>query len=115
MMQGTTPQGIYIDPQPQSGLRETLEILRRRKWTILVVTAIVVAAAVGYALLRPTTYTAEAVVLVSGTGTTPGTDDPAEINLETERGLASSTTVATEVVRDLDLDSEPSNLADEIE
>ena len=114
-MHGTTPQGIYIDPQPQSGLRETLEVLRRRKWTILVVTAIVVAAAVGYALLRPTTYTAEAVVLVSGTGTTPGTDDAAEINLETERGLASSTTVATEVVDDLGLDSDPATLAAEIE
>lgn len=113
-MQASSPQGIYVDPRSQSGLRETLEILKRRRWSILVVLAVVVTAAVVYGLSRPTTYTAEATVLVSGTGLTPGTDDPAEVNLETERGLASSATVAAEVVTELGIDEDPADLAEEI-
>src|SRR5688572_5172333 len=113
-MSENPPHGFYIDAQPHAGLGETLEALGRRKWTILIVLVLVVAAAVTYGMLRTPLYTAESTVLVSSTGVSaPG--EEVEINLETERGLASSLVVATEVVEDLGLDEDPAVLAEDIE
>src|SRR5687767_8081561 len=112
-MQESPPHGFYIDAQPQAGLSETLEALGRRKWTILIVLLLVVGAAVAYGLLRTAVYTAESTVLVSSTGVSaPG--EEVEINLETERGLASSLVVANEVVAELGLDTDPATLAEDI-
>jgi capsular exopolysaccharide synthesis family protein len=78
-------------------LREYLAVLRRRKWSILLVTVLVVGAALAFSLSQTPLYTARAKVLVAGpVGTF--------INLETEREVAGSQPVADLVREDLRLD-----------
>jgi capsular exopolysaccharide synthesis family protein len=76
-------------------IRDYLRVLRQRKWTILVATALVVAGAVAYSMQQTPLYQSQAQVLVKalplrasggGFGSVP--------NLQTERELALSQAVA---------------------
>ncbi len=109
-----TPQHIFSE-QPQGGVRDTVDLIWRRKWSILLVLTLVLAAATAFALTRETLYSATARVLVSGTGMAPGTDEPAEINLETEKGLGTSAQVVQEVAETLAIPDEITTLHEEIE
>ena len=80
-------------------LREYIAILRARKWSILLVTALVIGATLGFSFSQTPLYTAKAKVLVSGPGS-----QTTFINLETEREVAGSQPVAALVQEDLDLD-----------
>ncbi|MGH2739803.1 MAG: polysaccharide biosynthesis tyrosine autokinase [Actinomycetota bacterium] len=80
--------------EQQWQIQRQLLTLRRRKWIVLAVTALVTISAVGFSLLQDAVYTSTAKVLVNAISTDPsafGSDDP---NLETERELASSRSVA---------------------
>ena len=109
----TSPQAFT--EQPQGGVRETVDVIWRRKWSILLVLALVLGASTAFALTRQTLYAATARVLVSGTGMAPGTDEPAEINLETEKGLGTSAQVVEEVAAALGIEDEFATLYEEIE
>ncbi len=80
-------------------LREYLSVLRARKWTIILVTLLVVGSAVGFSYLQTPQYTAEARVLVEPLPTNQATAAvtsvyPPPVNLETEREIVDSLPVA---------------------
>lgn len=93
------------DPQ-QTGtdLREFLTILRNRKWSIGLLTLLVVGAAIFFTFRETPEYTSETRVLVLPTAPA---NSPffflATTNLDTEAGLVSSDSVASIVRDDLDL------------
>lgn len=84
----------------QSGdLREYLSVLRARKWTIILVTLMVVGSAIGFSYLQTPQFTAEARVLVEPLPTNQATAAvtsvyPPPVNLETEREIVDSLPVA---------------------
>src|SRR4051794_38468302 len=89
-----------VNPPPQDqplDLRQYLTILRIRKWTVIVVTAVVFFAVMAYSLRMTPMYTSTAKVLVKPLtanaevfGTQPGNS----IVMDTERELVTSTSVA---------------------
>ncbi|MGH2662866.1 MAG: polysaccharide biosynthesis tyrosine autokinase [Actinomycetota bacterium] len=107
MREATQPSGEDTSPS----LRTYLAILRvRRRW-VIGATVLGVAASLLYSFLQTPMYEAQAKVLVR-----PVTLSPAELtapvppNLETERGLAASVTVADRVVDELQLSESPHDL-----
>jgi polysaccharide biosynthesis transport protein len=90
-------------------IREYLSILRLRKWSILLVTLLVLGAALLFSSQQDPVYSSEARFLVkpvsiSGDQTTPS------LNMETERQLAASTEVAERVIDKLELEQPPKAL-----
>jgi capsular exopolysaccharide synthesis family protein len=81
-------------------LREYLAILRYRKWTILLTTALVVASALFFSLRQTPVYESETRVLVRPSAPAPGVA-PTPVNLDTERALVDSAAVASLVRKDL--------------
>jgi capsular exopolysaccharide synthesis family protein len=81
-------------------LREYLAVLRARRWSILLVTFLVVGAALTFSFFQTPLYTAQARVLVAA----PSGGFSGLINLETEREIAASEPVAALVNEDLGLD-----------
>ena len=81
-------------------LRHYLGVIRRRKWSILVVVATVVAATMFFSFRQTPVYTSSARVYVTplNVGTTPSL-----VNLETEKALIVSSKVASTVKKNLDL------------
>ncbi|MBA2312125.1 MAG: hypothetical protein H0V97_04900, partial [Actinobacteria bacterium] len=80
-------------------IREYLAILRARKWTVLIVVAVVVGIALAYSLRQTPLYSAEARVLVK-----PITSNEVYIpppNLQTEAEILASEPVAKLVSKDL--------------
>lgn len=80
-----------------SDLRELLATLLRRIWSIVLITAVFVGAAVGFASTRTPTYAASTRVLVQGPTalqTLGNAPVGAPVSLETERELVASTAVA---------------------
>ncbi|MDQ3915612.1 MAG: polysaccharide biosynthesis tyrosine autokinase [Actinomycetota bacterium] len=76
-------------------LREFLGILRIRKWTILIVATLVVAAALFFSARERPLYKSEAKVLVKAIPPAGGSNTfPVSPNLETERELVESESVA---------------------
>lgn len=80
------------DGAPSRDLREFLGILRVRKWSILVVTLLVVSAAIFFSSRQTPLYRSEARVLVKAVTATQGSV-PQIPNLETERELVTSESV----------------------
>ena len=105
----TDLRGEQFEPEPPH-LREYLAVLRLRKWSIILVTALVVASTVVFSFLQTPLYESETKVLVKPVSLSPGTALPTLPNLETERGLVSSVPVAEKVAEDLGLGGEPSGL-----
>lgn len=86
-------------------LRQYVSILKYRKWQIIAIITLIVASALAYSYSQTPLYTSEASVLVKSP--TAGTLEAGEApNLETERRLASSETVAALVADDIGGDPE---------
>lgn len=81
-------------------LRDYLAIVRYRKWTILLITALVVASALFFSLRQTPIYESETRVLVRPS-TPPAGVAPVPVNLETERALVDSAAVASLVQEEL--------------
>jgi succinoglycan biosynthesis transport protein ExoP len=96
-------------------LREYLAVLRYRKWSIIMVTALVVASALGFSFLQTPQYEAEAKVLVRPVTVSPQAAAPVPPNLETERGLVASVPVAERVIEGLQLAEAPQDLLESLE
>lgn len=97
------------------GLREYLQVLRVRKWTVLGVLALVVGSALAYSLTRTPIYEAEARVQARPTVLT--TTDPAgtELNMETEVQIATSNNVAAIATDKLGVDQSDPELLNNLE
>lgn len=108
-------QDGYPSEQPEAPLREYLSILRFRKWSILGITALVLASALFFSFRQTPIFEAEAKVLVKPVVVT--TTQPIGIppNLETERALASSVPVARLVIEELGLGEGPEALLGNLE
>jgi len=84
-------------------LRDFLALLRRRKWLVAIVTVLVVGAAVFYASRQTPIYKSRAGVLVKPIGPMSSMSFYyGPVNMETERGVATSTAVAELASKDLD-------------
>ena len=88
----SSPIEQHADHEPTIDLREYLAIVKTRKWTILVVTILVLGAAIGLSAAQTPMYTAQARVLVEIPLLESG--QPQLVNLETESQLVGSETVA---------------------
>jgi succinoglycan biosynthesis transport protein ExoP len=110
----TTLRDEQIEPEPPQ-LREYLAVLRLRKWSIMLVTALVVASTLAFSFLQTPLYESETKVLVKPVSVSPGVAPPALPNLETERGLVSSVPVAQKVAEELGLGGDPSVLLDDLD
>ncbi|MBA3738292.1 MAG: polysaccharide biosynthesis tyrosine autokinase [Actinobacteria bacterium] len=95
-------------------LREYLAILRYRKWTILFITALVVASALFFSYRQTPIYESETRVLVRQS-TPPAGVAPTFVNLDTERALVDSAAVASLVQEQLDLPRSPEALLGSLE
>jgi non-specific protein-tyrosine kinase len=95
-------------------LREYLAVLRYRKWSIILVTALVVAGALAFSFVQTPQYEAEAKVLVRPVTVSPQTA-PVPPNLETERGLVASVPVAEKVAEELQLSETPPDLLESVD
>lgn len=84
-------------------LREYLAVVHARRWNIIIVTLLVVAAAVAFSLIQTPLYTASARVLVDPLPTDPQSFDPVQaVDLNTQREIATSEPVAALVKDELD-------------
>lgn len=99
-------------------LRHYLGILKSRKWTILVVTAVVIASALLLSYRQTPLYQAEARVLVNPLPTATVTTLPSQlsppVNLQTEKEIVGSVPVAELVAEELDV-ADPVELLDDLE
>lgn len=90
----TTPENAateeYVD------LRQYISILRYRKWSVILVAFLVLAGALAFSLRQTPLYRSEAEVLVKAPST-PGVLLSQQPNLDTERQIALSETVAERV------------------
>lgn len=89
-------------------LRESLAVLRARKWTVIAMTLLVVASALAYSFTRTPLYRANARLLVKGVPNSAGIVSVP--NLETEGQIVASHPVATLVGEELGLDIPPQEL-----
>lgn len=87
-------------------IREYLAILRLRKWSILLVTVLVLGAALLFSSQQDPVYSSESRFLVKPVSIS-GEEGAATLNMETERQLAASTAVAQFVIDRLELEKEP--------
>ena len=94
----------------QSGadLRSYLTVLRRRKWSIILVTLLTFAGAMALSFSQTPMYRSSARVLVRSIET--GDESSDSVNLETERALVDSTAIATIVSDALSRNTPPSDL-----
>jgi tyrosine-protein kinase len=91
----------------QTDIRAYLAVIRHRKWTILLVTLVVVGTALVFSFRQTPVYTSDARVYVTPIGPSASATT-ATVNLETERGLVDSVAVASIVRSDLGL-SQPAD------
>jgi polysaccharide biosynthesis transport protein len=98
----------------QGDLREYLTVLRLRKWTVLVVLALVVAAAIAFSLTRTPIYTADARVQARPISLS-SSDPDGTLNMETEKVLAKSINVARIAAEKLDFKGAPADLAENLD
>jgi tyrosine-protein kinase len=82
-----------------SELRDYLAIFWKRRWWVLGIAALVVAGAIVYTTLEAPRYASQAKILVQSPQWSAGDLGQATPDMETERELAESSTVAREVVR----------------
>jgi tyrosine-protein kinase len=116
----TVPMGQQAELPQDEGrapIREYLSILMLRKWSILLVTFLVLGAALLFSSQQNPVYSSEARFLVKPVSIA-GDETAATLNMETERQLAASTAVAQLVIDRLELEKEPkallNNLAVEV-
>lgn len=90
-------------------IREYLAILRLRKWSILLVTLVILGAALLFSSQQDPVYSSESRFLVKPVSIS-GDQTTVALNMETERQLAASTAVAERVIDKLELEKEPKAL-----
>jgi uncharacterized protein involved in exopolysaccharide biosynthesis len=79
---------------PQFELRRNLAVLRRRKWSVLAVTAVVVGGAFASSFLQPPVYRSKCEVLVQAVSLVPTEPSgAAAVNMKVERQVAISSEV----------------------
>jgi capsular exopolysaccharide synthesis family protein len=88
-------------------LREYLGILWLRKWSIILVTLLVLGAALLFSSQQTPMYSSEARYLVKPVTISGQANAATQVNLETERQLVSSTQVTGFVIDRLELESPP--------
>ena len=96
------PLQMEAGSAPRTDLREYIGVLRFRKWTIGIITVIVVGSALGFSLRQTPIYVSQTRVLVRPPATAVGVAAP-PINLETERALVDSAAVASLVREDMNV------------
>jgi len=99
------------------GLRQYLDVLRRRKWIVLAVVAVAVAAAAVLSFLQDSTYEAEMKVVVGQEGTLIQTEvlgSATQTLAATMADLLQSNVVAERVIDQLGLDTTPEKLLDDV-
>ncbi|MGH2826601.1 MAG: polysaccharide biosynthesis tyrosine autokinase [Actinomycetota bacterium] len=92
------------DTEETIDLREYIAILRARKWSILITAGVVIVATLAFSLQQTRLYTAEARLLVEQLPSSQDETLAPVVNLETERELVQSVTVAELVKEELDLE-----------
>ncbi|MGH2787985.1 MAG: polysaccharide biosynthesis tyrosine autokinase [Actinomycetota bacterium] len=90
-----------IEERP-ADLRDYLAVLHRRRWTLLSTVGLVVVATLAFSVRETPMYQSEAELLVKQTTVTSTNAPPVLLNLETEKELAESESVAAMVGRRLD-------------
>ena len=88
----------HTHQEGQGDLREYLRVIRTRRWTIALVTFLVVGAALAFSLRQTPVYEATAQVLVEPTSTDP-TQVPTPPDLVTEQQLVATPVVAQEAAK----------------
>lgn len=99
-----------------SGLRHYLEVIRRRKWLLLGVTAVCVAIAVVLSEVEKPVYRAETKIVIGQGGglVQPGFANSIQPYTATMSDLLSSNIVATRVIRSLGLNMSPHALLSKV-
>jgi capsular exopolysaccharide synthesis family protein len=91
--------------QDSLDIRDYLAVPKAQKWSIIIVTALVAAAAIGFSYMQTPLYSAEARVFVTPQTTPQGfTAAPQPVDVDTESQLVESEQVASKVRGDLNLD-----------
>jgi capsular exopolysaccharide synthesis family protein len=93
--------------EPGADLRAYIAVLRRRKWSIAVLTIAVGASALFVSFRETPIYASESRVLVTPIGSASSASALGVPNIETESRLIDSAAVADRVVRNLDLKGGP--------
>jgi len=93
----------------ETDIRAYLAVIRHRKWTILLVTLVGVGAALFFSFRQTPVYTSHARVYVTPIGPN-ATTITTTLNLDTERGLVDSVSVASIVRSDLGLSQSADSL-----
>jgi capsular exopolysaccharide synthesis family protein len=90
-------------------VREYLSVLLFRKWYVIGVTALVVVGAMAYSYLQTPMFSSQAKVLVEAVSLS-ATQPASEPNIETEKQLVDSATLAALVTRNLHLSTTPEDI-----
>jgi succinoglycan biosynthesis transport protein ExoP len=98
----------------QSALREYVAFLRTHKWLIGIVTVVIVGISMGLSVRQTPLYESSAEVLVKPIDTSASGVPAPEPNLETERSLVASETVAELAADQLDYESHSAGLLDKV-
>src|SRR5687768_3454324 len=96
------------------GLREYLAVIRMRKWTILLISLLVVGSALFFSYRQTPLYVGSVRMLVRGVPADSSGYVPPP-NLLTEAEIVASEPVATRVAAALDLASDPQSLLSELD
>jgi len=104
-------QSLPAPAEPVLGLRDYLAILRARKWSIILVALVSAAGALAFSIRQTPLYSSETRVLVEPVDLFPGqaTTTP-KINMETEKLLAESPSVAVLAAAKLGTPTPPDQL-----
>ncbi|MEA2508102.1 MAG: tyrosine-protein kinase [Actinomycetota bacterium] len=87
-----------------SDLNDYLQVLRYRKWSVLAIAAVVILSALAFTFQQTPIYTSQAQVEVQPFSLTAiQQGQPVPPNMDTEKNLVSSATVASLVLKDLSL------------
>jgi capsular exopolysaccharide synthesis family protein len=106
----TSQQTDLPKDEGRAPIREYLAILWLRKWSIFLVTLLLVGAALTFSSRQDPVYSSEARFLVKPVAVS-GEEATSQLNMETEQQLAASTAVADRVIDKFDLaDQEPKAL-----
>lgn len=101
--------------EPRAQLREYLSILWVRKWSIIIVTLIVVGAAMAFSARQTPMYVSESQFLVKPASITGDASAKSTPNMETEKELLSSTQVAGIAAERAETDADPRALLNHLE
>ena len=103
----------HTHTEHQSDLRDFVRVIRSRKWSILLVTAGLTAAALVFSFRQTPVYEGSAKVLVEPLSLTP-TQAAGSVDIETEQGLVGTQPVAQQAVKILGTHQPPASLLSQL-